>query len=79
MGQVLRLPRPRRPHPVKWSAVRAGGNIVITLEWRTKDRALCATQAMSAVEWLNLKHPEFHFWALIEYLRDMAIERGARF
>jgi hypothetical protein len=78
MGQVLRLPRPRR-YPVKWSAVRAGPNIVIMLEWRTADKALCATQAMSVVEWLNLKRPEYHFWALIEYLKDMAVERGARF
>lgn len=78
MGQVLRLPRPRR-NRVKWSAVRAFGRITITLEWRTPDGALCATQSMSAAEWKELRHPEYHFWTLIEYLRELAIEHGARF
>jgi predicted phosphatase len=77
MGQILHL-RAHRRNRAKWSAVRLSGNIVITLEWRTADKALCATQAMSAKEWKELKNPAFHFWTLIEFLSDLAIERGAR-
>ena len=78
MGQVLRLPRPRR-YPVKWSAVRIKGYIEITVEWRARDRAFCTTQLVPLAEWQALKNPAFHFWALIESLRNLAISRGARF
>lgn len=78
MGQVLRLPRPRR-YRVKWSAVQLSGSIVITAEWRTADRAQCAVQCISRWELENLTHPAEHFWQVIEYLRHMAVRHGARF
>jgi hypothetical protein len=78
MGEVLRLPRPRR-YPVKWSAVRYRDYIEITMEWRTKDRAFCTTQLVQVSEWKAIRNQAYHFWALIEFLKDMAIERGARF
>jgi hypothetical protein len=78
MGQILSLQTHRR-NRVKWSAVRIKGYIEITMEWRTRDRAFCTTQLVPVAEWQELKNPAFHFWALIENLTDMAIERGARF
>ena len=78
MGKVLRLPRPRR-YPAKWSAVRRKGFFALTLEWRTADRAFCATQTISVDEWLQVSERAVYFWAIIESLRDLAISRGARF
>ena len=78
MGQVLRMV-PRRRDRVKWSAVRQGNNYIITLEWRTKDKALCATQCMSVTEWLQVADRQYYFWTLIEHLRELAIDHGARF
>lgn len=78
MGQVLRLPRPRR-YPVKWSAVRRKGFFELLLEWRTADRAFCATQTISVDEWLQVDDRAEYFWTIIEHLRGLAISRGARF
>lgn len=78
MGQVLHMPK-RRRHKVKWSARRAKDKIEIMVEWRTADRAGCMVQAMTLYEWELLGKPAFHFWTIIEYMRDAAQERGARF
>ena len=78
MGQVLRLPRPRR-YPVKWSAVRRKAFFEILLEWRTADRAFCATHLIHLDEWLQVSERDDYFWAIIENLRGLAVSRGARF
>lgn len=78
MGEVLRLPR-RRRHKVKWSAKRVMDRVEITVEWRTPDRAGCMVRAVTLFEWELLNRPGVHFWALIEYMRDTAASRGARF
>lgn len=78
MGQVLRLPRPRRP-VVTWSAVRFNRRIEILVQWRDQGRAGCAVHVMTVDEWDQLPSQALYFWHLIEHLRDMVIERGARF
>lgn len=78
MAQVLRLPRPRRHRP-KWSAVRVSGNYVITLEWRTADRAMCAVRTIGLQDWGSMDFPDIAFWLAISYLRELAVSQGARF
>ena len=78
MGQVLRLPRPRRPK-VKWSGGHIGGRVEILVQWHDREKAVCAIHVMSMEEWRQLQEPKLYFWSLIERLRDKAQQCGARF
>lgn len=81
MGQVVQLrTRRERMNRAKWSAVREDGVVCVTLEWRTADgKVWSMNQGIPLWEFKQLTHPDFHFWAMIQFMQDVARNRGARF